>query len=670
MSIPSPPPRDAVLDTECYSNYWLCLTDDGLDVEIWDDQFYVNCMPVDHLTFRNALHTGLQRRTLITFNGNNYDMPLVTLAVDGSTAEQLKGASDAIIVRGMKPWEIARVPDWIDHIDLFDVAPGQGSLKAYAAKMHMPRLQDLPIDPSERIDADKRQKLREYCKLGDLPATRALYRTFATQLDLRRDMGREYGVDLRSKSDAQIAEAVMKRLLGFKVERASVIYGSKFYYRPPEWLSFKSLDVLSLLARSPFTIGDNGSPVMTEELASTRIRIGNSSYQMGSGGLHSTESETTHYADDDHVISDHDVASYYPSLILRTGIAPKQIGPIFQQIYRDWYVRRLAAKDAGDKKNANSLKTLLNGTFGKLGSPWSIFYAPSEMIQVTITGQLALLMLIERLEAVGIAVISANTDGIVLKCPRHLLQVRDAVIALWEHVTELKTEANQYRLLASRDVNSYVAIKLDGEIKTKGSYAPPEPGASGWPNPTTQISIDAAVAYLRDGTPIVKTIYDCADVRQFLSVRKVTGGGSFCPSGMLPKKTTQRAMREVCGDLPKEALLQVYDYMIACETQRRAYLGKVVRWYYASASRGCIVTSRGSHVARTESCKPVMQLPDEFPHDVDREWYVREAWSLLQDMGVVARENTAIDGYVNSQVYLSHRNTLETANAVLDGDSQ
>jgi len=59
------------------------------------------------------------------------------------------------------------------------------------------------------------------------------------------------------------------------------------------------------------------------------------------------------------------------------------------------------------KKTANTLKTLLNGSFGKLGSRYSIFYAPTEMLQVTITGQLALLMLIEMMELCGIPVVSA-----------------------------------------------------------------------------------------------------------------------------------------------------------------------------------------------------------------------------------------------------------------------
>jgi hypothetical protein len=344
-----------VLDTECYRNYWLCLSESGLDVEMWNGQHYVAERPVDAYAWRNALFQGLQASTHVTFNGTGYDMPLVTMAMEGATAEQLKNASDAIIVQGLKPWEIARVPDWIDHIDLFDVAPGQGSLKAYAAKMHSRRLQDLPIEPSAMIGPAARQALREYCRLGDLPATRDLFNTFPTQLDLRRDMSAEYGVDLRSKSDAQIAEAVMKALLPFKVQRPAVAYGSKFHYRPPEWLQVPEIaDLLALLARNPFTISDSGSPVMTEELENSLIAIGDNAYQMGSGGLHSTEKRVMHVADAANIISDHDVASYYPSLIIRTGIYPQQIGPIFLDIYRDWYDRRLTAK-----RRATALKAEL-----------------------------------------------------------------------------------------------------------------------------------------------------------------------------------------------------------------------------------------------------------------------------------------------------------------------
>lgn len=621
-------PPTATVDTECYRDYWLCAFDTGEEFEQYDGH------PLD----RAGLAAALARYLIITFNGNNYDMPLITLALGGATCDQLKNASDAIIVRGVKSWDIARVPDWINHVDLFDVAPGQGSLKSYGARMHTRKLQDLPFDPSATIDAPARALLREYCR-NDLVLTRELYATFPAQLELRRHMGAEYGVDLRSKSDAQIAETVMKTILPFKVQRPSVPGGMKFYYRAPAWLKFDNVPVLELLARSPFTIGENGSPVMTEELANTLIRIGGSAYQMGSGGLHSTESQVTRWADDDYTLSDHDVASYYPSLILLTGIYPAQIGPVFSEIYRSWYTRRLAAKAAGNKRDANSLKTLLNGTFGKLGSPWSIFYAPSEMIQVTITGQLALLMLIERLEMFGASVVSANTDGIVVRCHKSLHWLRDAAIADWERVTGLVTEDASYKLLASRDVNSYVAIKTDGEVKTKGAFAAPEPGPSGWPNPSGQICVDAAVAYLQHGTPLARTINACDDIRQFVYIRKVTGGGYLCPGGTLPAKTTLIAMRRLCGDLPRDALLTAYDALVAAEVAARTYLGKTVRWYYATGSAACIVTPKGGMVARTEGCAPLMELPDAMPADVDREWYVREAVSLLVDMGVDAPVN-------------------------------
>ena len=314
---------------------------------------------------------------------------------------------------------------------------------------------------------------------------------------------------------------------------------------------------------------------------------------------------------------------------------------------REQLVARIAEVERQIKRetnNANSKKTVLNGSFGKLGSPWSIFYAPSEMIQVTITGQLALLMLIEMLELSGISVVSANTDGIVVKCPRHLEWMRAEVIAWWESVTGFETERNDYRLLASRDVNSYVAITTAGEVKVKGAYAPPEPGASGWPNPTGQISVDAVVAYLRDGVPLLQTVMACRDVRQFVHLRGVKGGGSYAPNGVLPaaKATTQKAMREVLGWPEKggDKLQLIADYTahVATVAQGRQYLGKAVRWYYARGSRGsrgsrgCIVTPAGHLVARTEGCRPLMELPDAMPDDVDYMWYVNEAAALLADL--------------------------------------
>lgn len=661
----------SVFDTECYPNYWAYKSDTG-------EKFVLTpTIPLDIAGLRRALSL----YTLVSFNGLHYDIPMISLALQGHDNATLKAANDAIIVGSKRPWEITRdLLEWCDHIDMIEVAPGQASLKMYMAKMHSRKLQDLPFDSSQPLEWWQIALLDTYHD-NDLAGTRELYDTFQAQLKLREDMSAEYGIDLRSKSDAQIAEAVMKALLStdaqwqsldnqqrianamgrpfrephthsdiyasnvvmqsnrsvFKVERPYIAPGTQFKYRAPEWLRFQHLHLLQLLDRNAFTIAVSGSVEMPDELANTLIRIGSSAYKMGIGGLHSTESQIVHVADDQYEITDHDVASYYPSLILRTGIAPQQIGQQFQHIYRQWYDRRLAAKRGGDKKTANSLKTLLNGTFGKLGSMWSIFYAPSEMIQVTVTGQLALLMLIEMLELHGISVISANTDGIVLRTRRDMTWARDQCIAWWESVTQFETERTDYTMLASRDVNSFGAVKPDGTVKLKGAYAPPDPGPSGWPNPTGQVCVDAVVAYLAHETPLRDTVYACQDVRQFVYVRQVKGGGSYLPIPVPPKSTTLTAMRAMVQGTPPShgALRECYAAHRERVLAQAQYLGKAVRWYYATGSTGCIITPAGGLVARTEGCAPLMKLPDALPVDIDREWYVREAQSLLTDMGVM-----------------------------------
>lgn len=324
----------SVFDTECYRDYWLCKFDTGEIFQLTPDS------PLDIAGLRRTL----SKYTLVSFNGLHYDIPIISLALQGHDNTTLKAASDAIIVGNKRPWEITRdLLEWCDHIDMIEVAPGQASLKMYGAKMHSRKLQDLPIRPDASIAWHDRVLLRDYCD-NDLRTTRELYDTFQAQLKLRADMSAEYGVDLRSKSDAQIAEAVMKQLLPFKVARPYVAAGTQFKYRAPEWLHFQHLQLLQLLDRNAFTVSVSGGVEMPDELANTLIRIGNSAYKMGIGGLHSTESQIVHVADDQYEITDHDVASYYPSLILRTGIAPQQIGQQFQHIYRQWYDRRLAAK--------------------------------------------------------------------------------------------------------------------------------------------------------------------------------------------------------------------------------------------------------------------------------------------------------------------------------------
>lgn len=280
-------------------------------------------------------------------------------------------------------------------------------------------------------------------------------------------------------------------------------------------------------------------------------------------------------------------------------------------------------------------KLNLNGTFGKLGSKYSMFYTPDGLIQVTITGQLALLMLIEALEDAGVHVVSANTDGIVIYTERSNDWLAQGIIQWWERTTGFNMETAEFSMLAARDVNSYIGIEVGGSVKPKGAFAPVKPGASGWPNPTGQVCVDAVVAYLQDGTPLADTIRACNDIRQFVYVRSVTGGAIYHPAATLPKKATQTFMRSVVGDIrDKAALTDAYDAAYVASMAQGEYLGKVVRWYYGVGSQACMTTKTGSRVPRTEGCRPMMTLTDDIPEDLDYDWYIAEAESLLVDIGI------------------------------------
>lgn len=280
---------------------------------------------------------------------------------------------------------------------------------------------------------------------------------------------------------------------------------------------------------------------------------------------------------------------------------PPHVGPAFLQVFKRIYHRRIEAKRSGDKATAETLKIVLNGTFGKTGERGghSVVYYPEMMIQVTLSGQLALLMLIEALELEGISVVSANTDGIMIKCPRHLTERKKQLIAWWEETTGLGLESSPYKAVYSRDVNNYIALY---ETPQKGSPAK-RIGAyrriiGAYPlkwNPTCDVCADAVVDYLATGKSIEKSVRECTDVRAFLEVRRVSGGA--CKDG--------------------------------------EFLGKIIRWYYAKGETTEIINAKNGHtVPRSLGGKPCMTLPKEIPEDLDYDYYVERAYKILDDLSV------------------------------------
>ena len=553
---------------------------------------------------------------IVTFNGNGFDLPLLAMALDGCACSEIKHACDMIIKLEMKPWQVLKSfkvkPLEIDHIDLIEVCPLQGSLKIYGGRVHCPRMQDLPFKPESILTEDQISIIRYYC-VNDLTTTAFLNANLKEQIALRVNMSTKYGIDLRSKSDAQIAEAVivqeLYRITGVEAGRAELNPGEVHHYRMPDYLTFQTPELQALqadIAKARFVVSESGSILTPPELldmvstgkksVSRTVQVGKGVYTVGIGGLHSNESKVTHRADSNFRILDRDVASYYPAIILNQGLFPSQMGRQFITIYRSIVERRLLAKKEKNNIEADTLKIVINGSFGKFGSHYSRLYSPQLLIQVTITGQLSLLMMIESLELAGIEVISANTDGVVSKFPRVMQETFDRIIAEWEARTSFVTEETEYVSLHSRDVNSYLSIKPDGKTKGKGRCAIGEGIFRFLNNPSNIICIEAAISYITKGIPLLSTITAGKDIRKFLTVQAVKGGAV------------------------KDGI----------------YLGKAVRFYYATGAGGEIIyANTGNKVPKSDGARPCMELPKTLPDDVDFARYEREAFEILQEIGAV-----------------------------------
>lgn len=605
-----------VWDTESYPNYW--------------SAGFTNVRTGRHLIFEDAPEFGLRldkrkldwvlnNFTLIDFNGENYDRHTAAIAIKpGTDCDHMFTATERIIVYEEPGWMVVRAMGArkikMDHIDLFQLTPLSPSLKIMAGRLGSPLMMDLPFKPGTHLTWNQTRVLRWYM-FNDNRNTQLVYEAHAENIKLREEFGPKYGIDLRSKSDAQMAEAIFRaetRKLTGRDPEVKEFRGS-FKFKMPDWVQFRTPELQWLkqaVIDADFVVGETGYVQEPPAFKDLKIPLGNGLYTFGIGGLHSNEKSVGHCIFDRNgvkrwILRDHDVASYYPKLILNSGYYPPAIGPAFIPIYQGVIDRRLQEKAINPKGVwALGLKIVGNGTFGKTSDPFSVLYYPPLMVQTTISGQLALLMMIEMAYLAGFEVTNANTDGVVIKAAVEREQELEAMVKEWEVQTGLVMEANDYVATFSRDVNSYIAIDQKYKAKRKGWYG--KGGTNGKPNneeikknPAVEIVADAITEFLTKGTPVVRTITECRDINKFVTVKQAQGGGAFVEPGQPPM-----------------------------------YLGKAVRFYAANGSKGEIITVKKGHlVGGSEGCRPIMRYDGVFPQDVDFERYVNLAEEHLQLLG-------------------------------------
>ena len=373
---------------------------------------------------------------------------------------------------------------------------------------------------------------------NDVYIVAELIRMNQEEVLLRYRISEEYNVDVFSASRSTIADKVIVKLyskytglhpkafIDTKTIRRKIvvseILSDKVSFSTPELN-----DILSGI-RSLTLRGEKGE-------FDREFTFMGTSYTIATGGLHSNEIPAVYIENSDSIIVDRDVASYYPNMIRSLKVCQKHLIPKAWFRIADTIVdERLEHKHLAKDKSLDSidrdkhataaacLKIVANaGIFGKMGSEKSFLCDKKAMYQVTINGQLFLLMLIEKLELAGIHVISANTDGIVTVVPRELEHTADDICHWWEKHLGLELEFTYYTKYVTEGVNSYLTVKRGGSSKFKGRMNPKmflEDLSKGYNSP---IVAKCVTEYFINGTPVMETLRNAKSILDFCRTQNV-----------------------------------------------------------------------------------------------------------------------------------------------------
>lgn len=142
-------------------------------------------------------------------------------------------------------------------------------------------------------------------------------------------------------------------------------------------------------------------------------------------------------------------------------------------------------------------------------------------LQVTINGQLMTMTLVEELELNGIHVVSANTDGIIIKLPRDKIDIFNDITKRWNETNKMGADSEDYKEYYARDVNNYFAVWPDEEVDAKGALDPKQylkDLKKGYDMP---IVAKAVFSYLYKNIPVMETLRNCTDILDFCKTQNV-----------------------------------------------------------------------------------------------------------------------------------------------------
>lgn len=397
-------------------------------------------------------------------------------------------------------------------------------------------IQEMPIHHSSKVTFDQIESILSY-NLHDVNATLELYNITigktnhplykgVDKIQLRKDIQAEFGIKCINFNDVKIGDALNKlnycRITDSDIKslpKSNKKFDSfKFKDCFPSYINFTTSEFQG------FIQAISGIEVDLKKKQEYEFTFNETTYLLAKGGLHSKDKPRIVKPLDNEILRDCDVASMYPNAIVKRELFPRHLGKAWLEGYKDIIQKRVKAKKEGKKAINEAYKLALNGGgFGKTNEEFSWQYDPFVTYCTTIGSQIDLLMLIEMFEVNKIHVISANTDGLVCLFDKSLNDKYYEICKSWEKLVGNdnlgQLEYVDYKLLCQSSVNDYLAIKISGEVKTKGDYVSEFELHK---NKSARIVPIALQKYYIEGIPVEKTIREHDNIYDFcLGVKSI-----------------------------------------------------------------------------------------------------------------------------------------------------
>lgn len=474
------------------------------------------------------------------YNNKHYDDVIINYIIYHygilihKSVEQVCGSlynlSNAVIkattmeeISKFKKWKYAHYFYSMDLLTMQFSSKLRVGLKNMQVTMHYKNVQEYDGDFGAYLPTCEIDKMIAY-NINDVESTEELLNRLKKDVELRLFIQDEYGIDALSMDSVKFGETILAKkyceATGISMNELKEMRSPMDYIPLKDvifpFIKYKNPELQAVLEEM------KGQIVYSKERKGyeKKLVLSNTVYSIGVGGIHSLNKPKIFRPGPDEYIGHSDVASMYPSLLIKHKLTPRHLGESFLKVYEQIYHERIEAKHSGQKLKNLALKLTLNSVTGKMQQEESWMYDPFNVFRIRINGQLILLMLVDRLLELNCEIVQINTDGVMFIAKKTAKDEIQETVSEVERITQLTFESDNYEAFYQYAVNDYFGVvdgyeqSHDPELIEKRGMFRTEPILGKGLAPT--VIPKSVINYFLTKQPVSEFIRQQTDIHDFL----------------------------------------------------------------------------------------------------------------------------------------------------------